>query len=344
MEQDREFAGRLLDEAIEDPVLESYFPLLQAAMIVDDTGAARLSRSVARGAAKAWTYRQLSLGRASDGITPGTFKKLVLEIARLPDGFPIAIDLLGMRLHILKTDNAPIDQETLTLGRELLTICTFNDKDDNVDYHVAEIARACLGGATAAPEARRLCENFVQALEGHGQAWRYDQLAKALFELQPEVALDVFFDRTDNRGRSALFRMSMIDEQNGPVNNVPKDVLLSWASKDVSARFPWLAAEIRLFDRGPGQNELKWSTIALHLLEHATDRKAVLAAFSAHLEPNSWSGSLADVLTPYLQPIRELLKHPDSTVREWASGSERRLLGRIDEERKRDKQIGSSFD
>lgn len=341
MERDRELAGRLLDDGIEDPALESYFPLLQAALIVDDAGAARLSRSVARGAAKAWTYRQLGLGRASDGITPSTFKKLLLEIARLPAGFPTAIDLLGMRLHILKTDKVPIDQETLALGRELVAACTFNDQDDNLDYHVGEIVRACLAGPTAAADAKRLCENFVQALEGHGQAWRYDQLAKALFELQPEVALDVFFDRSDNRGRSALFRMSVIDDEDGPVNHVPSDVLLAWASKDVSARFPWLAGEVRLFDKGA---VLGWSAIALHLLEHASDRRAVLAAFSHHIEPHSWSGSLADALTPYLHPIRELLKHPDPMVRKWASNRERRLLARIDEERNQNRQADASFE
>ena len=84
--------------------------------------------------------------------------------------------------------------------------------------------------------------------------------------------------------------------------------------------------------------------MALHLLERATDRKAVLAAFSGHIEPNSWSGSLADVLTPYLQPIREMLKHPDPTVCDWARGRERRVLDRIEEERKRDRQIDASFE
>jgi hypothetical protein len=344
IERDRDLAGRLLDDAIEDSVLESYFPLLQAAMIVDDAGAARLSRSVARGTAKAWTYRQLRLGRASDGISPVAFKKLLLEIARLPDGFATAIDILGMRLHILKTDKAPIDQEVLALGRELLAVCTFNDNNGNLDYHIAEIARNCLRGPVAVPEARRVCENFVQALEGDGQAWQCDQFARALFETQPEVTLDVFFDRTGNRGRSALFRMSMIDEQDGPVNYVPKDVLLSWANKDVSTRFPWVAGEIRLFSKGPEQNEFQWSEIARHLLEHAIDRKAVLAAFSGRIEPHSWSGSLADALTPYLQPIRELLKHRDPEIRDWATGRERRLLDRIDEERKRDRRIDSSFE
>ena len=344
MELDPALAGRLLDDAIADSVLESYFPLLQAAMRVDDAGAARLLRSVERRAAKAWTYRQLTLGRASDGITPVVFKKLLLEIARLPDGVATAIDILGMRLHILKTDKAPIDRETLALGRELLAVCTFNDNDGNLDYHIAEIARDCLCGAVAVPEARRVCENFVHALEGHGQAWQCDQFARALFETQPEVALDVFFDRTDNRGRSALFRMSMIDEQDGPVNYVPKDVLFYWASKDVSTRYPWVAGQIRLFNKGPEQNEFQWSEIALHLLEHATDREAVLAAFNSRIEPHSWSGSLADVLMPYLRPIRELLKHPDPTVREWASGRERRLQERIDEERKQDRRIDSSFE
>lgn len=344
MERDRLLAGQFLDEAVDDPVLDSYFPFLQAVMVVDDAGAARLSRSVARGAAKAWTYRQLGLGRASGGITPSTFRRLVLQIARVPDGFPTALHLLEMRLHILKTDKAPIDEDMLALGRKLLTICKFNDKDDNVDYHIAEIARACLRGPIAESEAKRLCENFVQALEGNGQAWRYDQLAKALFEIQPEVALDVFFDRTDNRGRSALFRMSVIHEQDGPVNCVPKEILLSWASNDVPARFPWLAAEIRLFDKGSTANELRWSAIALHLLEHATDRKAVLNAFSRHIEPHSWSGSLADVLTPYLNSIRQLLEYPDPVVREWALTEERRLVQRIEQERKHERRIDTSFE
>ena len=344
MERDRDLAGALLDAAIEDPVLAPSFPLLQAAMLVGDIGAERLSRSVAKGVAKAWTYRQLGLGRASDGITPAAFKKLILEISQLPDGFPTAVDLLGMRLHILKSDKAIVDEETLALGRELLARCTFDNQDDNLDYHVAETARVCLVGQLAARDARRLAENFVQALQGHGPAWRYDQLARVLFEVQPEVALDVFFDRTDNRGRSALSRLSMIHDGDSPVNRVPNEMLLSWATKDVSTRFPWLAGEVRLLSKGPDQNELKWSELALHLLEHATERKEVLGAFDSHLEPHSWSGSLADVLTPYLKPIRGLLKHSDPKVREWAVDRERRLLARIEEERKQERRTDASFE
>lgn len=294
------------------------------------------------GAAPAWTYRQLRLGRASEGISSATFKKLALEIATLPDGYATAIDLLSMRIYILKADKRPIDADTLALGRELLSDFTFNDQqDDNLDHHAAEMVRACLIGPDAANYARQLCQKFVEALEGSGQAWRYDQLAKALFEVQPEVALDVFFDRTDSRGRSALFRLSIIDEQDGPVNYVPKNTLLSWASRDVATRFPWIAQEIRLFEKG---ETLRWSEIALHLLEHAVDRKAVLDAFANHIEPHSWSGSLADVLTPYLSPIREFLNHPDPTVCEWASARERHLLHRIAEERKRERRVDASFE
>ena len=343
MERDPQVAGQLLDDAVDDPNLASYFPTLQAAVAVDDTGAARLLRSIALGRAKSWTYRNLGFGRASDRITPSAFRKLLLGIVGLPGGFPIAIDLLRMRLHTFKADKILIDQESLALGRELLIRCTFDDENDNIDYHVAEIARACMAGSTAALEAKQVCENFLHALKGDSKAWSYDQLARVLFELQPEVALDVFFEKSDNRHRSVLFRMSMIDEQDGPVNRVPKEILLSWAGKDVANRFPWIAREIRLFDKRI-DGSFEWSTIALHLLEHATDRKAVLSAFGAHIVPGSWSGSLADVLIPYLQPIRALLGHEDSAVREWASTCERGMQERIDDARSQDRKTDASFE
>jgi hypothetical protein len=342
---DLKLAGLLLDEAVVDPVLESDFPLLQAAMTVNDDGAARLSRSVARGKAKVWTYQQLRLGRASDGMSPSTFKRLALEISRLPDGFSTAIDLVGTRLYVLRTDGTPVDNDTLTLGRELLAACTFTEQDDNFDYHVAEVARVCLVGPDAAEDARKLCERFAEALRGDGAAWRYDHVAKALFELQPEVALDVFLRRSDNRGRSSLFRMTVMESDESPVNRVAQEVLLHWANKDVDARYPWLAGEIRLFDKaGDSPVDLRWSSIARHLLERASDRKAVLNAFGWHLEPTSWSGSLADVLTPYVRPIQELLSHSDAIVREWAKEKEQRLLSRIKAERAGERRTDESFE
>jgi hypothetical protein len=343
--RDPKLAGLLLDEAVTDPVLESYFPLLQGAMTIDDEGVTRLSSSIARGKAKAWTYAQLRSGRALDGISSATFKKLVLEVAQLPDGFAAGIELLAQRLHNIKTDSGSVDDETLALGRELLASCTFGDQDDSLDHHVGELMRVCFVGPAAEPNTRRFCENFADALAGEGPAWRYDHVAKALFELQPETALEVFFRKTDKRGRPALFRMTMMEGDDNPLNRVSEDVLLSWANKDVGTRFPWIAGEIRLFDKpADGQSELRWSKIARHLLEHTIDRKAVLNAFGWHLEPHSWSGSLADVLAPYLRPIRELLNHADAAVREWARAQESRLLRRIEKERASDRRTYQSFE
>lgn len=250
-----------------------------------------------------------------------------------------------MRLYILRTDRAPVDNETLTLGRELLAACTFTEQDDNFDYHLGEVGRVCLVGPDAAQDARKLCEKFTEALQGDGPAWRYDHVAKAIFELQPEVALDVFFRKTDNWGRSALFRIMVMERGKSPVNLVSREILLAWADQDAKARYPWLAGEIRLLDKPEeAQVGLRWSSIARYLLEHATDRKAVLNAFGWHLEPTSWSGSLADVLTPYVPPIQELLSHPDAIVRHWAKETERRLLTRIEAERARERRTDESFE
>jgi hypothetical protein len=243
------------------------------------------------------------------------------------------------------TDKLPIDQETLTLGRELIPACSFEDQDGNLDYHVSQIVRACFGEPKAANAAKELSEKFVRALaKDSGHARQYDQLANTLFEIHPEIALNAFFGGIDGSGRSALFRLSMVDETNGPVNRVPRELLLSWADKDKAARFPWLAGGIRLFDKGAEQGELRWSPVALYLLEHASDRSAVFRAFSHRIEPRSWSGSLAEVLTPYLQVVQVLLTHSDPTVQEWARKREQYLNERIAQERQQEQRIDARFE
>lgn len=248
-----------------------------------------------------------------------------------------------MRIHILRSEKSPIDEQTLCLGRELLPLCSYNDRNANLDYHIGEIARACVKGPESAGAAKELCESFVRALSDDGtQAWQYQHLANTLFEIQPEIALDAFFAGSDNDG-SPLVRMLVLNETDGPVNRVPQELLLAWAGKDLAIRFPWVAGEIRLTDKG-ADGKLSWTPIAVHLLENATDRTAVLRAFSQRIEPRSWSGSLADVLTPYLQPIRALLTHSDPMVREWALKREQRLNARIAEERRQEQQIDARFE
>jgi hypothetical protein len=345
MEREPDTANRLLDEAITHPLLGPSFPALQASMRMDNAGATRIVMALTAGLAPAWMYRNLSYGRASDDLSSSTLKTIVLAIADLPEGYSSAVDVLGMRLHILKNDKLEIDQETLTLGQELLARCSFQDRDSNLSYHMSEIAKACLKGAGTEDVAKRIFGNFATALADHNTgAWHYEDLARTFFQVQPKVALDVFLNATEAGEYSVLSRLISIDEDRSPVNEVPEDQLREWADKDPASRFVSLAREIRLLIKRDPPEDWTWAPLALHLIEKAPRRLDVLKAFSLRLEPRSWSGSLADVLTPYLQAVRKLSNHEASVVREWVVRQEEYLTRRIENERQQERRTDERFE
>ena len=338
---DPALGNSLLDSAANNTSFDAEFPLLNGCFDVDEEAAARLSKAAKKGMAKAWTYRNLSFGRQEDTVSPATFRRLVNDISTVEDGFPVAIDLLGMRLYILKVEN--LDSDTFALARELVPRCGFDGRDANLDYHVGEVIRACFRGPQGAEAAKAASAAFVAALgSDETGAWTYINTAQALFEVQPEIALDAFLDAKDRWGRPALRNIDMVQED-GPVNRVPFDLLQSWAQRDFAVRLPWLAENLRLFIKGPDES-FTWTPAAHYLLQNAPDRAQILSRFARRLSPTSWSGSRADALTPRLKLLDDLAQHPQPDVREWASREKEAMRRSIERERELDRNTDASFE
>lgn len=342
--RDPHTTNRLLDEAIADPVLGPYFPLLQASKQVDEAGAERIVSSLTGGLTKAWVYRHLSYGRVADTIPSPAFRSITLGVADLPDGFPVAVDLFSMRLHSLKSEKLDITLETAALGRELLTRFDFQAPNQNLDYHLNEIAVACLRGTDAYDDALKVCVNLARALSDfHSGAWHYGAMAMTLFQVQPRAAINALLSGSKKRRHRPLSYLFVLDG-GSPVNAAPPEILLTWATKNPADRIPILAEEIRLFDKSGGQQELAWSPLALRLLELAPDRTAILDVFASRFRPRSWSGSLADVLSPYLQLVKKLRNDNDTLMAAWAQRQETLLTKQIEKERGRERHQDESFE
>lgn len=337
-------ASQLLDEAVTDSILGPYFPLLQASVRIDESGVQRLLTSLTIGHAQAGAYQSLGYGQVTNDIPSSTYRRIVLAVANLPDGFPVALDLFTMRLYSLKSDKVDIDQETLGLGRDLLIRIDFQVDDENFAYHVNEIAVACLQGPDASDTTLKLCVNLARALSDYRTgAWHYRELAGTLFRLQPQAALNILLSGQRKPHRTSLLSM-FSNFGDSPVNCTAPDVLLAWANQDPTGRYPQLAKEICLFKKNGDHEKLAWSPLAQHLLKHAPDRTSVLKIFSSRFRPTSWMGSLADVLTPYLHMVRELSSNPDTVIAAWARDQEISLAQQIEAERQRDRRVDESFE
>lgn len=343
--RDPEIANQLLDETITDPILGPYFPWLQASMQIDEVGAERLVSSLVSGHAKAWTYQYLGYGKVADVIPVSIFKRIVLGVANLPDGFCIAVGLFCMRLHSMKSEKLNITAEMISIGRELISCWGFQKPDNNLEYHLNEIAITCLQGDDAYDDTLIICTNLNRALCEHRfSMWPYGIIIRTLFQIQPEAALKAFFNGSREIEHHFLLSSIFSIDEESPVNSAPPETLLAWATEDPATRIPMLAEEIQLVSNNGGQQMLAWSPLALSFLELAPDRVAVLNIFGSRIYPSSWSGSLADVLSSYIPLIKQLESHYDNKVVTWAQAKRISLDKQIEKEREHDRRVEDSFE
>lgn len=343
-DRDPNFANRLLDEAINDLILGPHFPFLQVAITIDEKGVTRLNDSFAAALAPAWTYRVLSFGRAADVISEEDFAQIVNAIGNLTDGFPIAVDLLAMRIYSIKDRKLAVGKEILALGRELLVRGDYHGRDDSLDYHLSEIANACLDGDDGIDAASKVCANIARFLSDYRtSAWCYDALVRALFMRQPAAALNIFLGSQAKLSARVLSEFGGRDES--PVNSASPEKLLAWANEDPSGRYHRLGEHIQLINKSAGSaDQPVWSPLALHLMENAPNQADVLNAFAARLRPVIWSGTRADALMPYLRLVQQLSSHSSPVIRNWAKTQEELLTRQIEEDRQRIRRVDESFE
>jgi len=336
-------ANLFLDMALSAPALAPLFPLLQTSINIDETGTRRIISSISSGLAQPWTYAHLGYGRASDAIPLPLFREILLGISALQNGYRIAVDVFGMRLHSLKCSNIDIDLETTLLGRELLILNDYSNNNANHAYRISEIAAACLKGKNAHDDAIIIARNLAKASRGHHfEVREYGKLISTLFQLQPLAAIQELL-KPMSRGRSVLYYITG-PRQSSPANAAPPEILMKWAMKSPKVRMPILAEEVHLFAKNGENDTCSWSPLALGILEVAPDRKMILEIYADRFYPRSWSGSLADVLIPYLSLTKELQSHKDPLIAAWANEQAALIKLRIEEDRKRERRQDESFE
>ena len=360
--------NKLMDDALTDPILSPHFPILQCSYQVDEAGAKRLISHIESGRTHSYIYSYLKYGRVAESIPLPLLRRILLGLISLPDGYEIAIDIFWMRIFPLKSDKSKIDRDTFALGRELLKLNMFHSANQNHPYHVNEVAIVCMVGDEAYEDAIAISKSLARALVDYRTGARqFGELAKTLFQLQPAAAISVFLN-DDSESKKSFFEMikaffkrmlgHKVDKtyirplsywfdfgRDSPVNAVSPEILIAWARKNLKARLPKLAEEIHLFVKNAEHDTLILSPLAVEILELASDRSVILDIYASRFYPmGGWSGSLADILSPYLALAINLQTHNDPLLARWAKKQADLLSKRIEEERKRDRCVDESFE
>jgi hypothetical protein len=241
--EDSYLANTLLDEAVEDDVLKTVYPVLQTAVRIDQQGVERLKKSLTLGFAPVEIYGALAAGRASDPIPASDLREILRSIASKENGFDIALEILWMRLHSEIGQKRDVEPELVKAGRDLLQQIKFK-KSDLLDHQLGSIIKSCLIGEGSTDVVSDVCRKFGDAVAKHEIfSWDYNDFLSGLFATQPDAVLTAFCSGDERQIKQGMMiiRYAGLHRQS-PVDCVPEDKLLDWCSKAPALRYPIAAA------------------------------------------------------------------------------------------------------
>ena len=340
-ERDETLADALLDEALIDPTLAKWFPILQRSTAIDAKALERLHRALELGTASVLQFINLAWGRTCDNISGPEFNRLVRAIASKADGIAVAVEILSMRFHSDRTAKQPSVPGALEAGKWVLARYQFhrmNGRAVHEDYALGVIIRSSLVDDDAKPIVRRLCADFLAAI-GRYEVYAHDygDSVSALFEVHPFEMLDQLFSG-DQRSQSSSVHLlhELAQFRVSPMGAVTDDSIIAWCDRDPRARYPLAAAIAVLFKRPSDNDPYEWTALTQKLLSKAPDPGAVLQEIVHRLHPTSWSGSLATALESRLQLLERLDLGTTPALLAAHREAATRLRQRIEVERRRE--------
>jgi hypothetical protein len=224
---DAKHTGAILDHALDDPILGTWFPVLQAAVPIGEVGAARLARALKIGRAPAHFYRALAHGRATDSIPGKALASFLRGIATLESGLDTAIEILYMRLFSDSDQKRAHHPALMTLGRDLLLQMRYV-KNAQEDHRLGQVGKACLKGKSGAEFVEKLCRKLRTAVtKRETYAGHHDHLLLALATAQPVAALNGLLGGTvKTREQGIRLLLELQNFRQNPIDRIsPKDVV-----------------------------------------------------------------------------------------------------------------------
>ena len=337
----QDFTSHALEEAIYHADLRANLPYLQAHARLDIDGIERLRRAIAAGALVARDFYSIADGSVKNSPSEA-LADLLEDIATLAAGVEVALEILSMYFFSQARNGESVQSAKLvSVGRNLLIRADFKSLRDHSTHTVIDI---CLAGSDGKNAAEKVCAAFRIALESYRvSSHDHQDTLKSLFETQPFVALDAFLlpTPTPELGLGIEF------EEQLPIEKIEPKILHEWALRDPDTRYPLIGKCLRLFiamkDEENDEKE-QLSALFVEMLVQAPDKFAFWGDLWHRLHPQSWSGTLADILITRKAQIMMLVTHPDTQVRDLIVATLPELDRWIERERGREHKSEESFE
>jgi hypothetical protein len=344
-EVDQALCENLLNKTVNDPTLGEWFPALQATVNVTELGLERLRQSIKLGRAQADAFRFLPL---RSEIGPNDLSELALLLAKQTRGFGIAIEILAWRLSMEKDKTGNLSPLLIEAGRELLSAPDFNIHDNMYDYNLHTIANICLAGPAGATASTSLCKQIKQGIkDGTVSAYRHERLLSSLFQLQPRLALETFFEDPEDSVFAINAFNDPADDRRNPIDSASCEEILKWCGDNPVFRYPAISRVVSYYTSSKNTG-IKWSGIALEILNRSPDPASILKIFVDRFYPKVFFGSQAAIIESRVVLIDQLIEEQNIDIHPLATNIRRKLeedIARIRiSENERDSQLDQRFE
>ena len=330
---DIDLANTLLDEAVDDETLGYFFPHLGSTDKIDERGTSRLMRSLSLGKAPISMYESLRYGRVMDSIPPKALSELVLTVASKENGWDVAVELMNMRLHFEKPGSGGIAADLRETGWSVLQGISFTARNQQEDYRLAIVAKACLPGENCAERVSILCKRLKAAVASHKTSIiYYDDLLVTLLNIEPGAALQALCEGDASEAKRGLRIIEDAQRsKNGLFQGIPHDVLLDWCESDPSVRYPALAAGIPISTNEDKAGTRNWTPLALLLLDKAPDRVEILKMYMRQIRLSGGWGSPASIIEANASLLDKLPPTTDQAAKAFVAAEKQQLAKEIEE-------------
>lgn len=336
--RDSAIASRVLDDAILDSCLVPLLPYLQTAIGVDEAGITRLRNAIAKGIMRSEYFMDIANGSVGDSPEE-PLAELLEDIASLPVGIEVALDILHMHLWRAEKEKRVPCAVIVDAGRNLLIRSDFSKKGSHRDFGLNTVIRACLSGNEGVNAAIEICNTIRSKIEQYLiSSHDISSVIKALFETQPFIALDAFLLPDSLCHRLNLFDVST------PVEVVDEQNLRKWAECDPIERYPLLGECLSMFGKKNDDESKEFSPLFLSMLDSAPDKRSFLGEYYIRLQPRVWGGSLSAILEHRKVKLIQLAEQCDEEVKSWVNDALPEIDRWIEKERGRDRAREESFE
>jgi hypothetical protein len=315
-----------LDGLIIHPTLKQHFIWVQLSYTIDSEAIVRIIKDLKESISPIWMYKNLACGRRHESIPDDKFCDILDLIWHQDDGQEVVIDLLSMRFHGLKQNQDYIVSDFLKKkSASWLALFDYSKERNHFnskDYNFTQIANVCFSNNANEDHAISVFTNIKKSILDHiiGRIDLPDFLS-TMIQMHPILALEVFIgEGVEMKPQLRNAIKGRLDKKTSPFSNVDTQNTLEWCDNSREDRYPKLASIITPYETI--EKCIKWTPLAIELLENSPDPIRVLEEYSSNLHFSSWSGSRAKKLELRLPLFGVLKLHENNEISSWAVNEE----------------------